>query len=249
MKAIVTGLNGTVAPYLARALGAAGHTVVPWDRAVIPTDDPRATRDFLRRERPDALCHLATGSPDWAEDVAAACAEAGVAFLFISSVSVFAASQQGPFPVESEPRPEDDYGRYKLACERRVRAAHPEARIARLGWQIGTTPGGNQMVDFLARTFQAEGSIRASRHWFQACSFLDDTADALLRVVTAQPPGLYHADGNPGLSFYEIVTGLNRMLGEPWTVVPTEEPVQNNRLLDARVAVRPITDRFPSPPL
>lgn len=30
MKALVTGLNGMVAPVLAQALHAAGHVAVPW---------------------------------------------------------------------------------------------------------------------------------------------------------------------------------------------------------------------------
>jgi hypothetical protein len=58
------------------------------------------------------------------------------------------------------------------------------------------------------------------------------------------PPGLYHLDGNPGLNFYEIVAGLNRLLGEPWRVAPTVEPQQNNRLLDSQTAVAAIADRL-----
>ena len=38
MKALVTGMNGTVAPALASSLSKAGHTVMPWDRSVVPID-------------------------------------------------------------------------------------------------------------------------------------------------------------------------------------------------------------------
>lgn len=244
MKAIITGLNGTVAPALAANLTAAGYTIIPWDRAVVSVDDPAASRAFLQREAPDCFFHLATGSPDWAELAARLCAGQGVDFLFTSSVSVFAAAQRGPFTSEDEPQPDDDYGRYKLECERRVRATNPAAQIVRLGWQIGLAPGGNQMVDYLDRAFRAEGELKASRHWYPACSFLADTADSLRRMRETMPPGLYHLDGNPGLNFYEIVEGLNRLLGEPWRVAPAVEPRQNNRLLDSQATVASIAERL-----
>ena len=244
MKAVITGLNGTVAPVLAANLVEAGYTIIPWDRAVVPIDDPAAGRAFLQHEAPDCFFHIATGSPDWAELAARLCVEQGVDFLFTSSVSVFAATQQGPFTIDDEPQPDDDYGRYKLECERRTRAANPAAQIIRLGWQIGLTPGGNQMVNYLDRTFRTEGELQASRHWYPACSFLTDTAASLRRIRETIPPGLYHLDGNPGLNFYEIVEGLNRLLGEPWRVAAAAEPRQNSRLLDSQVAVTAITERL-----
>ena len=244
MKALVTGMNGTVAPALARAVRADGGTVAAWDRAVVPIDDEAAARAFLQRERPDVFFHVATGPPEWAERCARLTAEAGIAFVFTSSVSVFGAAQRGPFSPDAEPVPDDDYGRYKLDCERRVRAAHPEARVVRLGWQIGTTDAGNHMGAFLHRTAQEEGRIEASARWRPGCSFLDDTAEALVRA-TALPAGLYHLGGNPGLSFFDIARGLNRLRGEPWTVVRTDEPDRDTRLRDDRLAVRPISDHLP----
>jgi dTDP-4-dehydrorhamnose reductase len=243
VNAIVTGLNGTVAPALAHALRERGYEVAGWDRSAVPADDPETGRRFIREVRPGAFFHVATGPPEWAEAVARACAEEGVPFLFTSSVSVFSDAQQGPFEVEAIPEPSDDYGRYKLDCERRVRAAHPEAVVARLGWQIGAEPGGNHMVDHLHRKHRKEGAIAASTRWRPACSFLPDTAIALAALLEA-PPGLYHLDGNPGLSFFEIATGLNALLGDPWRVDPAEEPDRDGRMLDPRPRVRLISEWF-----
>ena len=245
MKALVTGMHGTVAPALAQALAKAGSSVVPWDRSAHPIDNPDAVRFFIECEKPDLFCHLAMGSPDWAEGAARTCAENHIPFLFISSVSVYAASQAGPFTIRDITLPDDDYGRYKLECERRVQAAHPQAHVVRIGWQIGTAPGGNQMVDYLERMFRERGQIDASTLWFPACSFLPDTAESLVRILKL-PPGLYHLDGNPGLNFFEIATGLNRLLGQPWKVVPVAGLVQNHRMLDPRVPVAPIVRHFPN---
>lgn len=245
MKALVTGMNGTVAPALARAIRAGGGAVAAWDRSVVPIDDETAAWALLQREQPDVFFHLATGPAEWAERCARLSAEAGVAFVFTSTVSVFGAAQRGPFAPGDEPAPDDDYGRYKLDCERRVQAAHPAASVVRLGWQIGTTDAGNHMGAFLHRTAREEGRIEASARWLPACSFLDDTAEALVAAVTL-PSGLYHLGGNPGLSFFDIARGLNRLRGEPWTVTWTEAPDRDTRLQDDRLPVRPITEHMPT---
>lgn len=244
MKMLITGLRGTVAPALAGHLRAAGHDVAGWDRAAVPPEDAAAVRAHIRAVRPDGFFHLATGAPAWAEVAAGTCADLGIPFLFTSSVSVYASTQAGPFEVTVPPQPADDYGRYKLDCEQRVRESNPDARVVRIGWQIGTRPGGNHMLDHLERTFQAQGFIEASMHWYQACSFLEDTAAGLAQVLHALPGGLYHLDGNPGLTFHEIVCALNRRHGNRWVVRPAETPRLDNRLLDPRVPVRPITDHF-----
>ena len=244
MKMLVTGLRGTVAPALADTLRAAGHTVVGWDRGAVPPEDAAAVRDHIHAVRPDGFFHLATGAPAWAEEAARTCAAAGIPFLFTSSVSVYSSGQRGPFGVEVPPQPHDDYGRYKLDCEQRVHAANHDARVVRIGWQIGDRPGGNHMLDHLERTAQAQGFLEASVHWYQACSFLADTAAGLAHVLQALPGGLYHLDGNPGLTFHEIVCALNRRHGNRWDVRPVEAPRLDNRLLDPRVPVRTITDHF-----
>jgi dTDP-4-dehydrorhamnose reductase len=246
MKAIITGMNGTVAPALAKHLTQAGHQVVSWNRFLVPIEDPDAIRGFIERERPDWFFHVATGSPRWAELAAQICAERSIRFLYTSSVSVYSAAQTGPFTVAVLPKPNDDYGRYKLLCEQLVQSANHEAIVARLGWQIGTAPGGNQMADYLERNFQTQGGIEASTRWQPACSFLEDTAAALSRLMQDLPAGLYLVDGNPGLSFHEIVVGLDRLLGGHWRITPVSIPEQNNRMIDERAAVGLITRHFQS---
>ncbi len=100
------------------------------------------------------------------------------------------------------------------------------------------------MIDFLHRAMEANGQIEASTNWYPACAFLQDTADSVCRLIEAYEPGTYHLEGNPGLNFQEIVSSLNRLHGEQWTIVPTAAPVQNNRMLDDRITVRPITVRL-----
>lgn len=244
MRAILTGLSGTVAPAVASALRARGAEVIAWNRAEVPIDDPAAMRALFERAGPDGFFHIATGPPAWAEAVAGLCHERGVRFLFTSSVSVFSGHGTGPHRVSDPPAAADDYGRYKIECERRVRAANPEAIIARLGWQIGDAPGSNTMTDFLERTQRERGRVEASTAWWPSCSFLDDTAEALAGLMAGPTAGLWHVNGNADLTFFEIATALSARHGGRWTVVPGETPARDDRMIDERVRVRPVRLRL-----
>lgn len=243
MRALVTGMNGTVAPAIARRLRADGHEVAAWDRAAVPPDDPAAVRAFVAATAPDWVLHVATGPAEWAEALAREAAAVGAVFLFTSTVSVFGAVQQGPFAPADAPAPDDDYGRYKLDAEQRVTAAHPGAIVARLAWQIGDAPGNNTLTDFLHRA-SLRGPVEASTRWAPALAWLDDTADAVAALMAGAPPGTYHLDGNPGLSLYDVATRLRTAVGADWKVVPVDNPERDNRMTDPRVAVRPITERL-----
>jgi len=234
-KVLLTGMNGTVAPALAEELRARGDEVVAWDRGAVSPEDRGAVERFIRGVKPNALIHCAMGSAQWAEDMARVCAEKGSAFLYISSASVYGTQQQGPFTIDRAPEPSDDYGRYKLECEERVRAANADARIVRIGWQIALRPGGNNMVEHLIRRQAEDGHIAASTEWFPACSFLEDTARALADAL-GHPPGLYLLDGNPGWSFLRIAVALNKVMGNQWDILPVDSFRWNNRLIDSHLA-------------
>lgn len=241
MKALVTGMHGTVAPVLAAEIQNHGHQVIGWDRQHVPTDNLDAIRQFVREQQLDWLCHVATGSPDWAEAIAQVCAEQQIKLLFTSSVSVFGPEQHAPLSPDLIPTPTDDYGRYKRECEERMAAAHTRIIIARLAWQIGDEPGSNTMVEYIDQNVREQGQLRASTNWYPACAFLADTAAELYRLMIDDLPGVYHLDANPDLSFYDIAEGLKTAQRRDWTIVPTDAPVFDNRMRDERITIRPIT--------
>ena len=243
-KVLITGMNGTVAPAIAEELRARGDEVVPWDRGAVSPDDRGAVERFIREVQPSALIHCAMGSAQWAEDMARVCAEEGSTFLYVSSASVYGTQQQGPFTVDDVPVPSDDYGRYKLECEQRVRAANADARIVRIGWQIALRPGGNNMVAYLIARQAEHGHISASTEWFPACSFLDDTARALVDTLDL-PSGLYLLDGNPGWSFAQVARGLNAAMGGHWDVRPCDDFRWNNCMVDSKLTSGSIALRLP----
>lgn len=244
MKILITGLNGTVAPIVAKQFAEESHTIIAYNRNLTPIDNIAAISAFIEQTKPDWLFHLATGSPTWAANLAQITYSHSIPFLFTSSVSVFSDKQTGPLTINVKPEATDDYGRYKIECENIVLQANPNALVARLAWQIGDTPGSNHMVDFLHRQIAQQGTIYASRNWYPACSFLQDTAQAIFSLVKEHSCGIYHLDANPGFSFYQIVTALNKYLGQNWYIIPTDTPAFTNRMMDERIRVRPISERL-----
>lgn len=244
MNILLTGAGGTVGPHVVRRLGRDGLVAIPWDRDAVPPDDRDACLRHLETLRPDAVVHLALGPEAWAAALAGYAADAGTPFLYTSTVSVFGGHQRGPHGIDATPEPPDDYGRYKRRCEEAILAVNPEAKVARIGWQIGCGEGGNQMMDHLIRTQRTHGHIDASTRWFQACSFLEDTADALVRVLASDRTGIVHVDGNPGLSFFELVTGLDRRFHMGWTIRPVDDPDLDNRLADPSLKVASVGGCF-----
>ncbi|MBN8645083.1 MAG: sugar nucleotide-binding protein [Planctomycetes bacterium] len=246
MHALVTGMNGTVAPALASVLRASGWRVTPWDRSSDPVDDRAVVERVLERCRPDWVCHVATGSPDWAEWIAQWCGANRTRLMWTSTVSIYADSTPAPLGVDAPALANDDYGRYKADCERRVRGACPSALVPRLGWQIGEAPGSNTMTDYLFRTArEKDGIVEASEAWIPSTAWLGDTATAIAGLMTRGAEGPFQLEGNgAGLSMFDLATAVNRKFAAGWTIVQTRTPAMDRRMHDPRVSMGQVRDRL-----
>jgi dTDP-4-dehydrorhamnose reductase len=249
MRLLITGLAGTLAPHLASAARSAGHEVLTWDRAAVPPDDVPAGAAWLDAEQPDAIAHLAMGASDWAARLAAHAALRGRPFLFTSTAMVFHHEPDGPHAPGDERSARDDYGRYKIACEDAVRAAHPGAVVARIGWQIDERALGNNMLAHLDQWQARDGRIGASRAWTPACSFMADTAAALLALIEAPLAGVVHLDSNAreGRTFDAVVAALaQRFERRHWVIAPHDDYRHDQRLVGDEVRMPPLSQRLPA---
>jgi dTDP-4-dehydrorhamnose reductase len=258
MNYLITGAGGTVGRALTAHLHACGHAVVAWDRHRAAPEDVEAGRAYIETTRPDGIFHLAipsqgTGRPnegqlvhiDWPTGLAAHCAERGVRFVYTSTAMVFTDHAPPPFTPDAVPDAVDGYGGDKRRGEVSVLASNPQALVVRLGWQIGSGPGGNNMIDFFVTKMRDEGIIHASRTWLPACSFLEDTAETLAHLAQSDAHGIYHLDANTRWSFAQLAEALNHLHGGTWTVKPNDDFTYDQRLLDDRVHVRPLEERLP----
>jgi len=237
MKALITGMNGTVAPVVYKELLKHNMDVIIWDRNEVSTDSEDAVYDFIKEVNPDLFFHIATGPVKWLEYIAKATEKLGVKLLFTSSVSVFSEKGTGPYDTTSVPNAEEDYGLYKIECEKVARAYNPNSVIIRLGWQIGSSAGTNNMFNFLTNTQEQNGYIEASSRWYPSCSFLEETAKTVVEAALTYEPGTYMANSNSEFTFYEIVNHLKEKHQTQWVVRETTSFVRDDRMFDDRVEI------------
>lgn len=238
MKAIITGMNGTVAPYIYEELIRLHVEVVVWDRKKTPMDTEDAVRGYIKAVQPDIFIHLATGPVEWVEYIAGATKELNIRFLYTSSVSVFSENGTGPYTVQSLPDAEDDYGRYKIECEQAARANNPQVIILRLGWQIGESTESNHMVAFLTKSYEENGFIEASSKWYPSCSFLEDTAASVVDAALNHPPSTYLLNANMNCSFFDIAHHLKKKHAAPWEIREITTFVRDDRMIDDRIRIK-----------
>ena len=248
MRILITGLNGTLAPVLAAAARAAGHAVLGWDRQRVPPEDGSAGHAWLQAERPDAIAHLATGDAAWAALLAGWAAARGLPFVLTSTAMVFHHEPDGPHGLHDTRTAQDDYGRSKVRNEDAVLGAHPGACVARIGWQIDPSRPGNNMLMQLDDWQRREGCVAASRAWRPACSFMADTARALLALLEDPLPGPVHLDSNAdeGHAFDHVVAALKQAFGrEAWQLRVHEDYRHDQRLAGGAVRLPPLSARLP----
>jgi dTDP-4-dehydrorhamnose reductase len=246
MKLLLTGLSGTLAPKLLPAAAAAGHEVVGWHRDAVALEDAAAVEAHLHSLRPQAIAHLALGPVAWAQHLASHAAAHDLPLVVTSSAMVF--EPDGPHRPHDPPTAHDGYGRYKAEVESAVLAACPSACIARLGWQIHADGQGNNMVAHLDRMQAQHGRIDASRLWRPACSFMDDSAHALLALLAERAHGVVHLDSNAqeGHRFDAIVRALAAHCGRAhWHVHADESYRHDQRLIGNESRMPTLSLRLP----
>jgi dTDP-4-dehydrorhamnose reductase len=245
-RLLITGLGGTLAPRLAEAAAAAGIEVLAWDRQRVATDDESAAQAWLETQCPDAIAHLAMGSAEWSGLLAAHAAAQGIPFLFTSTVMVF--DPDGPHAPDSPRTGSSDYGRYKIGCEDAVLAANAATQLVRIGWQIDAERPGNNMLFTLDQWQREQGRVACSRAWRPACSFMNDTAQALLGLLLRPQPGIHHLDSNAGdaFGFDRVAAGLKKRFGRAdWTIETHEDYRHDQRLVGGLIALPALSERLP----
>ena len=140
-----------------------------------------------------------------AGNVAAACAQAGVPLVHLSTDYVFDGESRAPMREDDPPRPLSVYGRSKLAGEVAVRDLHRAHVILRTSWVFSAH--GQNFVKTMLRLAQARSQLRVVDDQIGGPTAADDIAQAILAVVAiASRPGFagwgtYHFSGAPPVSW------------------------------------------------
>ncbi|UPW19662.1 sugar nucleotide-binding protein [Agarivorans sp. TSD2052] len=244
-RALVTGLNGRLAPYLQQALEQANVEVISFDRQQLDITHRPQQIAYIRAHKIDAIFHLATGSEDWLSILADIADELTIPMVFTSTESVFNPDSKGPFTPEHPADAVNEYGRYKISCEHAALAANPNIIVARLGWQMFDTFEQDNLLTHVRDMHNEKGYLEASTEWLPAVAYVEHSMQCLIRLAKQAKAGIYHIGGNElGLSFYQLVELIKQKYQLDWDVRPAKVPQRDGRIIDSRVACDSITQQL-----
>ena len=236
---LVTGASGFLGRNLALEALASGRQVVgvvhrhSVDHPAIQTVSadltaPSAASALLSRLRPAAVVNCAAfadvdeceHNPERAHllnaelprSLAAACADAGVGLVHISTDSVFD-GKRGGYTESDEPGPVNVYARSKLEGEQAVQAVFPDALIIRTNF-IGTSGSGERgLADALSSRLESGERINGFADVMFSPLLANELARVVLAAVDCNLRGLYHASASDECSKYEFACRLALALG------------------------------------
>jgi len=215
MKTIITGAGGLVGGALSRRLADSGHGVLALRRADLDVTDAAAAARVIREERPSLVVNCTVLGVDECErdpeaahavnveaprSLAAACAEAGAAFLHFSTNYVFDGEGEKRYAEEDEPRPASVYGRTKAEGERAALGANPRCAVVRTSWVFGA--GGRNFLSAAHRELLAGRRVRAIIDTWASATYVEDLAARVEELLSRRARGLFHVV-NEGVCTYE----------------------------------------------
>ncbi len=245
MRLLVTGVSGLLGVNLAWEALLAGHSVIGTARAralqgapfpVITADltDPAALDMVWQQARPEAVIHTAALAnleaceerPDLAQRlnaevpgiIAARARRAGVPLVHISTDAVFD-GLNGDYTEDDTPRPLSTYARTKLAGERAVAAAYPQALIARVnffGWSLS---GRRSLAEWFLHNLQNNQPMNGFTDVFFCPLLANHLARLLLEALTRGLSGLYHFTSPACLSKFTFGVAIARRFGLNHTLI------------------------------
>jgi dTDP-4-dehydrorhamnose reductase len=202
MRVYITGHRGQ----LGRALLARLPEAAGGDLPELDITEPASIDHAVAEAAPDLIIHCAAmtdvdgaaRAPALAyringlgtQNVALAAARAGAALVYISSNEVFSGLSDRPYFEFDPTGPINPYARSKLAGE--WFAAHLLTRfyIVRTAWL--SARGGRNFVHRIQQLADERGRLRVVTDEVANPTFVDDLADALVRLIHTGRYGLYH---------------------------------------------------------
>ena len=156
-------------------------------------------------------------------NLAAACERFGTKLVHVSTDYVFAGNGTVPYTEYDACAPVSVYGKTKLLGESYVREQTGRYFIVRTAWLYGYY--GNNFVKTMLRINRQNGASRVVCDQRGNPTNAADLAHHILKLLTTEEYGIYHATGNGECSWYEFTQKIVELAGIDANVSPctTEE--------------------------
>ncbi|KAI8318903.1 methionine adenosyltransferase II, beta-like protein [Martensiomyces pterosporus] len=243
-KVVVTGASGLLGRQVAKEVEKRGYAVIgtAYSRASsklqkLDLSDSTAVREFLEREKPQAIIHCAAEKrPDVAEQnqeaveklnaqvpgqLAQIAKSLGAFFVYISTDYVFDGTKP-PYNVDDAPNPLNFYGRTKLAGEQAVLEANEGAAVLRVPVLYGEAedPKESAVNVLLAsvksrekRTLMDDYQVRFPTNTEDVARVLADMTEVSVGSVGEGVSGIFHFSSKEQMTKYGMCKVFARILG------------------------------------
>ena len=235
MRVLITGAAGMLGRDLIGASVDAGNAVAALPRAELEITDPEAVRSAVHAARPDVVFNCAAYTnvdgcetnvetafavnAEGAGNVARVCAEAGAWIVHVSSDYVFDGSKREPYVESDAPGPLSQYGRSKLAGERAVAQAAPNAHtIVRSSWLFGAH--GPCFPSTILRLAAERDQLSVVDDQVGCPTFTAHLAGAVLALGAERAVGVVHVAAGGHCSWYEFAEAIVEAAGVACEVKP-----------------------------
>jgi dTDP-4-dehydrorhamnose reductase len=238
MKLLVLGAGGQVGHELRRRAWPAGSSIAAFDRAGLDISQRDQVFAAVARERPDIVVNAAAytavdraeSEPDiaWAgnctgpANLAAACHDALIPLIHLSTDYVFDGSKVGLYREDDPVAPLGVYGKSKEAGDRAVREALPQHVILRTAWVYSAH--GRNFVKTMLRLAADRPVLRVVADQIGSPTSAGDIAAAIGTIVEQLSAGnsrwgTYHFAGGGAVTWHGFAEAIFE-LAAPWRGAP-----------------------------
>lgn len=126
---------------------------------------------------------------------------------------------RGPYVEDDTPNPISYYGKAKLAGENVVASSGIDATIVRTNVVYGPSPDHPDFVRYVLHSIDQGQPVNAAGDQYSNPTYVDDIAEATLRIIRKRRTGVFHVGGRDYLSRYEFACIIAETFKLPTTLI------------------------------
>lgn len=224
MKMWIVGANGQLGQELQRLLANTEYDVQAFTSSGLDITDSEKLLALAEAQRPDVIFDAAAYTKvDMAEDeglarnwqvnalgtqnLAKVAEKIDAKLVYVSTDYVFDGTYEGEYSEDALVKPQNEYGRAKLAGEFAILNSHAHAYIVRTSWVFGEF--GNNFVYTMQRLASQHPKLTIVADQFGRPTWTKTLAEFMLHlIVTEADYGIYQLSNDGSASWYEFAQAI-----------------------------------------